>query len=160
MIELTTSIAFLVSSLYGTGSADTAIASTTNAAGAATTTANTVATTTQETTMDRSAVEAYIKAEYADTPILISIAQCESNYRQFNPDGTVVRGQIDSHDVGVMQINETYWLGKSKSLGDDIYTVQGNVAYAKYLYAKSGTDPWNSSSKCWSQNAPLAANSK
>jgi hypothetical protein len=155
MIELTTSIAFLMSSLYGSGSTNIAIASTTNTA-TARTAADSAATTTQEIAMDRSAVEDYIKTEYADTPILIAIAQCESNFRQFNPDGSVVRGKIDSHDVGVMQINETYWLGKSKSLGDDIYTIEGNMAYAKYLYAKEGTDPWNSSSKCWSQSSPLA----
>ena len=155
MIELTTSIAFLMSSLYGSGSTNVAIASTTNTA-IASTTANVAATTTEEIAMDRGAVEDYIKPEYADTPILIAIAQCESNFRQFNPDGTVVRGKVDSHDVGVMQINETYWLGKSKSLGDDIYTIEGNMDYAKYLYDKEGTDPWNSSAKCWSGSAPIA----
>jgi len=155
MIELTTSIAFLMSSLYGSGSTDVALASTTSNA-TASTTADSAATTTLEIAMDRSAVEDYIKTEYADTPILIAIAQCESNFRQFNPDGSVVRGKVDSHDVGVMQINETYWLGKSKSLGDDIYTVEGNAAYAKYLYDKEGTDPWNSSAKCWSGSAPIA----
>jgi hypothetical protein len=148
MIELTTSIAFLISSLYGSSSTNIAIASTTDVA--------TASTTAKEIAMDRGAVESYIRAEYADTPILIAIAQCESNFRQFNPDGTVVRGKVNSHDVGVMQINETYWLDKSKSLGNDIYTVEGNAAYAKYLYAKQGTDPWNSSSKCWSGSAPLA----
>jgi hypothetical protein len=152
MIELTTSIAFLMSSMYGSGTASVADAS----ASAALSTATDTATTTQNAIMDRAAVQAYIKAEYADTPILIAIAQCESNFRQFNPDGTVVRGIVDSHDVGVMQINETYWLGKSESLGDDIYSSQGNVAYAKYLYEKQGTDPWNSSAKCWNQASPLA----
>ena len=155
MIELTTSIAFVVSSLYGSSLAHVADASTTNALLSASTTPDT-ATTKQVAMIDRTAVEEYIKTEYADTPILIAIAQCESNFRQFNPDGTVVRGMVDSHDVGVMQINETYWLDKSKSQGDDIYTIEGNVAYAKYLYAKQGTDPWNSSSMCWSQNSPLA----
>ena len=156
MIELTTSIAFLVSSLYGSGLAHVADASTTNALLSAST-ASLAATTTQVAMIDRAAAEEYIKTEYADTPILIAIAQCESNFRQFNPDGTVVRGNVNSHDVGVMQINETYWLGKSKSLGDDIYTIEGNAAYAKYLYDNQGTDPWNSSSKCWSQPSPLAA---
>lgn len=151
MIELTTSIAFLMSSLYG-NSTPIAEASMTNTAS----TAGNTATTTQVAVIDRMAVKDYIKTEYADTPILIAIAECESNFRQFNPDGTVVRGKVDSHDVGVMQINETYWLDKSKSLGDDIYTAEGNAAYAKYLYAKQGTDPWNSSSKCWSQSAPIA----
>ena len=155
MIELTTSIVFLMSSLYGSGSTNIAIASTTNTA-TAKTAADSAATTTEEIAMDRTAVEDYIKTEYADTPILIAIAQCESNFRQFNPDGSVVRGKVDSHDVGVMQINETYWLGKSKSLGDDIYTIEGNMDYAKYLYDKEGTDPWNSSAKCWRQSAPIA----
>ena len=154
MIELTTSIAFLVSSLYGSGLAHVADASTTNALLSASTTD--IATTSQVAMIDRAAVEEYIKTEYADTPILIAIAQCESSFRQFNPDGTVVRGKVNSHDVGVMQINETYWLGKSKSLGDDIYTIEGNAAYAKYLYDNQGTDPWSSSSKCWAQSAPLA----
>lgn len=156
MIELTTSIAFLVSSIYGSGSAQIANASTTNALTASTTSSATAKNAQIATTTDRRAVEEYIKTEYADTPILIAIAQCESDFRQFNPDGTVIRGKVDSHDVGVMQINETYWLDKSKSLGDDIYTVKGNLDYAKYLYAKQGTDPWSSSQKCWSQSAPLA----
>ena len=155
MIELTTSVAFLMSSLYGAASTNIAMASTTDAATASTTTDN-ATTTVKEIAIDRGAVEAYIKAEYADTPILIAIAQCESGFRQFNPDGTVMRGIVDSHDVGVMQINETYWLPKSQSLGDDIYTIEGNVAYAKYLYAKEGTDPWSSSEKCWSESAPIA----
>lgn len=151
MIELTTSIAFLMSSMYGSIGAPIAEASTTVVPAIPD-----AATTTESQSMDRAAVEAYIKAEYADTPILVAIAQCESNFSQFNPDGTVVRGKVDSHDVGVMQINETYWLDKSKSLGDDIYSIEGNVAYAKYLYDKEGTDPWNSSEKCWSQSLPLA----
>lgn len=153
MIELTTGIAFLVSSLYGTAGVAVAHASTTDASAASSTS---VTATTTEIAMDRGAVEDYLKVQFADTPILVAIAQCESNFRQFNPDGTVVRGVVDSHDVGVMQINETYWLGKSESLGDDIYTIAGNVAYAKYLYAKEGTDPWSSSEKCWSQSEPLA----
>jgi hypothetical protein len=152
MIELTTSIAFLMSSLYGS-SAPIAEASMTNTASMTT---GDTATTTEVAVIDRNAVKEYIKTEYADTPILIAIAECESNFRQFNPDGTVIRGKVNSHDVGVMQINETYWLDKSKSLGNDIYTVEGNAAYAKYLYAKQGTDPWNSSSKCWSGSAPIA----
>jgi hypothetical protein len=153
MIELTTSVAFLMTSLYGSGSAQIADAGT---AMTAATNATTTATTTQATVMDRTAVIEYLKTEYADTPILVAIAECESGFRQFNPDGTVVRGIVDKQDVGVMQINEKYWLDKSKSLGDDIYTIQGNVAYAKYLYAKEGTDPWSSSQKCWSQSEPIA----
>ena len=38
----------------------------------------------------------------------------------------------------------------AKKLGLDIYTTTGNIAYAKHLYEEQGTQPWNSSSKCWS----------
>lgn len=48
-----------------------------------------------------------------------------------------------------MQINETYHLDQALSLGIDIYSLEGNMAYAKYLYDKKGSGPWVSSSKCW-----------
>src|SRR5450631_2343958 len=100
MIELTTSIAFLVSSMYGAGTTSAALATTTNAAATSTTLA--MATTTESVSIDRAAVQEYLKTQFADTPILVAIAQCESGFRQFNPDGTVVRGKVDNHDVGVM----------------------------------------------------------
>ncbi|MDB5266300.1 MAG: hypothetical protein JWN89_115 [Parcubacteria group bacterium] len=50
-----------------------------------------------------------------------------------------------------MQINENYHLEDSKKLGYNIYTIEGNVAYAKYIYDKSGAKPWMSSSPCWAK---------
>ena len=44
-------------------------------------------------------------------------------------------------------------LDEAAKLGYNIYTVEGNVAFAKYLYNKYGSDPWSSSSKCWSDAA-------
>lgn len=82
-------------------------------------------------------------------PILAAIAQCESGGRQYNDDGSVVTGKINSHDRGKFQINETYNLAAAQSLGMDIYTLQGNTAYALYLYDHEGTTPWNASRKCW-----------
>ncbi len=50
-----------------------------------------------------------------------------------------------------MQINEKYHLEESKRLGYDIYSLEGNVKYAKYLYDKEGAKPWLSSSVCWAK---------
>lgn len=93
--------------------------------------------------------EEIIAEHFIDTPILKKIATCESENRQFNKDGSVLRGWANSQDVGVMQINEKYHLEASKKLGLNIYTLEGNVDYAKHLYATQGVKPWVHSSSCW-----------
>jgi hypothetical protein len=107
-------------------------------------------------TGDPKEVEKYIREKYADTPILIEIARCESTFRHEDKQGNVLRGRVDKADVGVMQINERYHLEKAKSLGFDLHTIQGNTAYAEYLYEKEGAKPWSASAKCWSKNDIVA----
>ncbi len=150
MIELTTGIAFLLSSMYGAGtvSADTLDVQ------PITTSPIEKVSTVEETEKEK--LERYLKEHFADTPILLEIARCESTLTHFGKDGKVIRGLIDDADVGVMQINERYHLETSKKLGYDIHTVEGNVGYAKYLYEKSGSKPWTASSKCWSKTAAAA----
>ncbi len=154
MIELTTGIVFLASSMYGAGSA------TAHAVNIQSLTSNSTSTTpAMVVTTDRKVVEQYLKKNFADTPILVEIARCESEFRQFDKNGQVVRGRVDRADVGVMQINERYHLDTAKGLGLDIYTIEGNTAYAKYLYTKSGLDSWNASKPCWG-NTTVAMNTK
>jgi hypothetical protein len=148
MIELITSAAMLVSSMYGVGQATTTvpqIASTTQPA------ATIVAISTTTAFTDNTGVEAYVKAQYADEPILVDIARCESAFRQYNSKtGGVLHGVKDNQDIGVMQINEQYQGAKAAAMGYDIDTVEGNVAYAQYLYETQGAAPWGASSTCWS----------
>jgi len=80
---------------------------------------------------------------------LAEIARCESQFRQTDKGGNVLRGVVDKSDVGIMQVNEYYHGQKATDLGFDLTTVNGNLAYAKYLYSKEGTTPWNASAKCW-----------
>ena len=94
----------------------------------------------------------YIKEYFTKAPILAEVARCESTYRQFGLDGGVLRGLVNPADVGVMQINEGYHSRKASELGLDLHTLEGNVAYAKYLYEKEGVQPWKSSAKCWNQD--------
>lgn len=109
--------------------------------------------TTTSSFIDSKEVEAYIRKEFADTPILVDIARCESTFRQFHNDGTVVRGRVNKSDVGVMQINLAYHADTAKKMGLDLYTVEGNAAYGKYLYDKYGSQPWSASEPCWSRSA-------
>ena len=80
-------------------------------------------------------------AEYfADVPEMVDIAACESEFRQFNNDGTPLRGY--GLYVGIFQIDEKIHADWAKSLGMDIFTVEGNLAYARRLYEESGFKPW------------------
>ncbi|MCC7004928.1 hypothetical protein IT397_03360 [Candidatus Nomurabacteria bacterium] len=102
-------------------------------------------------TLTATSTEEQVREYFKDKPILVEIAKCESQFRQTDTNGEVLRGQINNQDVGVMQINEKYHLKTSQDKNIDIYTLEGNLAYARELYEKSGSDPWKSSSKCWSK---------
>ena len=109
--------------------------------------------------------EQYVRHYFSDIPIMIQIARCESTFRQLDSDGEVHRGIKNPADVGVMQINEHYHLDTSVKENYDIYTIEGNTAYARKLYEDQGTDPWNSSRACWGKyqtddSKTLAINSK
>lgn len=101
-------------------------------------------------------LEEYVRAYYKDTPILTEIARCESHFRHLGANGKILRGEVAVEDVGVMQINEFYHDDRAKALGWDLHTLDGNLAYAKWLYHREGTMPWFSSSKCWQHSDTLA----
>jgi hypothetical protein len=95
---------------------------------------------------------------FKNTPILAEIARCESEFRQYGTDGPL-RGRVNSKDVGVMQINERYHSARSKQLGMDIHTLEGNLKYGALLYQEQGSQPWSASRSCWSKaSATLATN--
>jgi hypothetical protein len=101
-------------------------------------------------------IEAYVRDYFADAPILAEISKCESGFRQFNSKGNVVRGKVNSDDVGIMQINTFYHGDSAEKLGFDLYSMDGNLGFAKWLYKKYGSDPWVHSSKCWMRYSKLA----
>lgn len=106
--------------------------------------------------------EKYVRQYFSDVPILVQIAKCESHFRQLDPNGEIHRGVVNNLDVGVMQINEFYHLDQASKKNIDIYTLEGNTAYARDLYEREGTKPWSSSKACWGkyENKDLAINSK
>lgn len=105
------------------------------------------ASTTTNTT--KSNVENQVREYFLETPVMIEIARCESEFRQQNDSGTVLRGGAGGQMLGVFQFYESIHLANAKSLGYDINTLEGNLAYARHIYEKQGTTPWNSSKSCW-----------
>ena len=104
--------------------------------------------------------EKYVRRYFSDVPIMIEVARCESHFRQLDKDGDIHRGVVNNADVGVMQINEFYHLDQAERKNYNIYTLEGNVAYARDLYEREGTQPWSSSKPCWGkfENKDLAIN--
>jgi len=104
----------------------------------------------QKTTKD------LVREHFADLPIMVEIAKCESQFIQFDKDGSIHRGVINHADVGIFQINEYYHLKESKNKKMDIYTVEGNLEYARHLYENEGTEPWSASAPCWGKYTEVA----
>jgi len=101
--------------------------------------------------------EAVVREYFKDIPIMIQVARCESTFRHTLADGTVLRGYVDNADTGVMQINKRYHEKTAITMGLDLENIHDNMAYARFLYEKQGTQPWSASSPCWGRT--LAMNS-
>lgn len=100
--------------------------------------------------------EAIVRAYFEDIPVLIQVARCESTFRHTLDDGSVLKGKVDSADTGVMQINKRYHEKAAVKLGLDLNNIYDNMAYARHLYEKQGTQPWSASQTCWGRT--LASN--
>jgi hypothetical protein len=101
--------------------------------------------------ISQESIEGFVRSYFSDTPVLAEIARCESQFRQTDKSGRVIRGKSNRYDVGIMQINELYHLDRAEILGYDIYSKEGNLAFARYLYEKEGARPWMASSPCWAR---------
>ena len=149
MFELSTSFIFLLGTFYGSPStADISAAKSSENSQTANVAA---APSVQPLTLEQ-----YVREYYKDEPILAEIARCESTFRHLGTNGKVLRGELTSEDLGVMQINEFFHEKKARELGLDIHSLHGNLTYAKWLYGKEGATPWIASESCWQKSDALA----
>ncbi len=72
----------------------------------------------------------------------IEIATEETHFRQFNADGSVYKGEIDSDDTCVMQVNVRENKSDLESWGLDVSTLNGCLEASRKLYGKYGFKPW------------------
>lgn len=93
-------------------------------------------------------LENRVRQYFSDAPLMAEIARCESRFRQFTDSGKPLDGGAGGM-IGLFQVHAAVHAKYAKSIGMDIYTVDGNLAYARKLYTEEGTDPWLSSFSCW-----------
>ncbi|MFT5831849.1 MAG: hypothetical protein ACI9SY_000222 [Candidatus Paceibacteria bacterium] len=94
-------------------------------------------------------VEAAVREYFADIPVMIEIARCESKFRQFTDSGNVLRGGVGGQMIGVFQFFDRYHESAANALGFDIETLEGNLDYARHMYNSEGIAPWNSARACF-----------
>ena len=86
---------------------------------------------------------------------LVPICACEGmgsvneKPTHFNPDGTVKRGKINPHDIGICQINLDWNGDTAARMGLDLFKEADNIKFANWLYQQKGATPWNWSRSCW-----------
>jgi len=95
-------------------------------------------------------VEEYVRDYFADIPVMAAIAQCESQFTH-TKNGKILKNATSSA-IGVFQIMASLHTEPGKKLGLDINSIEGNLAYARYLYENEGTKPWKSSQGCWGKS--------
>jgi hypothetical protein len=112
--------------------------------------------TVEEVAMTSMDTEAIVREYFSDIPVMIQVARCESTFRHTLEDGTVLKGKVDGRDTGVMQINTFYHGAQAAELGLDLEVLEDNMAYARTLYERQGTQPWSASSPCWGRTLASA----
>jgi len=133
---------------YGNISTVVAIEETTTTASVKLASAAPVTSSVAVATVPRSEIEALVREYFSDAPVMVQIARCESGFRQFNGNGVVLKNPTSSAK-GIFQIMESLHTRTAANLGHDILTIEGNLGYARHLYEKEGTRPWNASKHCW-----------
>ncbi len=103
--------------------------------------------------------EASVIAPKLATDELLRICACESTGNPTNEpkhrnyDGSVLRGYEVESDIGMCQINIdpeiTDWLKISQENNWDVFTKEGNINMANWIYKKYGNQPWSASKECW-----------
>ena len=90
---------------------------------------------------------------FPDAPIMIAIAMCESELRQYE-GGKPLRNEEGSTATGLFQIVASAHMEDAKKLGHKIGTLDGNIKFARVLYDQKKTKPWKSSRSCWKNRDP------
>lgn len=97
---------------------------------------------------DNSGIRDYVEDVFGNNHVMVDVARCESGFRQYYSGGGVLINE-ESDAVGIYQLLDSWHDQAANDLGLDIYTVEGNVEYAKLLYEADGLKPWSPSSLCW-----------
>lgn len=91
-----------------------------------------------------------VEERFGEGHPLVAVAQCESGFKQFKSDGTLLENpDPKSSAAGVFQTLLITHGPKARSMGMDLETWEGNMDFAEYLYEINGLKDWKESKPCW-----------
>lgn len=93
-------------------------------------------------------IEQLILEQFPQDPVMVLVARAESGLRQFDKNGNVIVNK-ETNDRGLFQINYRYHGKTAEKMGLDIDTLEGNIAYTKYLLRTQGLNAWSASAHNW-----------
>lgn len=100
--------------------------------------------------IDPATVKGEVEEFFADHPIMVEVARCESTFYHYDPEtGKALQNREGSSAIGVFQIMRSYHEKPARERGWDIRDFYGNMEYAYHLYMEQGLRPWEASRKCW-----------
>lgn len=73
-------------------------------------------------------------------PEMMQVLNCESGFQEWDSNGHILTSK--TNDVGIAQINVPTWGTKALELGYDLYTTEGNLRMARYIYDNAGIKSW------------------
>lgn len=85
---------------------------------------------------------------FANDPVMVRVAACESSFRHELPDGQLNVGP-DGKDKGAYMIREPVHEAELVRYRIDPSRFEHNVAFATHLYHRDGLRHWRSSRPCW-----------
>lgn len=100
-------------------------------------------------------VKNYVTARFQSDPrrrILIDIAACESGFNHWSiedPTRVLRSNSPESSATGVFQILSKTHGPDARANKLNLEVLSDNVSYAKILFDREGTAPWNESRNCW-----------
>lgn len=101
------------------------------------------------TNVKKKTVKEMVEDEFGVGHIMVEVARCESGWRQFKEDGSVLMSHYGTDDAGVFQINKVH-LPELKLLNLDRNKTLDNIAFARVLYDRNGLRDWEASRvTCW-----------
>jgi hypothetical protein len=89
-----------------------------------------------------------IRAVFADAPIMMRVAMCESGIVH-RENGELKRNKQGSSARGMFQVMMYYHEPEMRRMGLNPNRIDEYLIYVRYLFDKQGLKPWAESKPCW-----------
>jgi hypothetical protein len=103
-----------------------------------------------ERSPERSDLARQIKAVFADAPLMVQVAKCESGLVH-RENGVLFQNSDGSSARGVFQVLMRVHKTQMHKMGLNPEHIDQYLTYVRHLYDQQGLKPWQASKHCWKE---------